>query len=124
MKNCNQCGKCCINYSNGGLSATAEEVEFWEIFRPHVYRYVKEGKIWMDPTTGVQLTRCPWLVKSDDNKYICEIYFDRPDDCKQYPVLISQMIQDECEMLEEKDIKDSKRAQKNLDKIMIDSRSP
>ncbi|HCX26778.1 MAG TPA: zinc/iron-chelating domain-containing protein, partial [Cellvibrionales bacterium] len=24
MKECNQCGKCCIHYSDGGLSATQD----------------------------------------------------------------------------------------------------
>lgn len=124
MRNCNQCGKCCINYSDGGLSATKEEVEYWEIFRPEIYRFVSAGKIWMDPATGKQLSLCPWLEKSSDNKYSCKIYHDRPEDCKQYPVTISQMVQDECEMLELKDRKDLKQAKITLDKIMFGSRSP
>ncbi|HHJ18661.1 MAG TPA: YkgJ family cysteine cluster protein, partial [Gammaproteobacteria bacterium] len=28
MKECNQCGKCCIKYSDGGLSASSSEIEF------------------------------------------------------------------------------------------------
>lgn len=124
MRNCNQCGKCCINYSDGGLSATKDEIEFWEIFRPEIYRFVQAGKIWMDPATGKQLSLCPWLKKSLDNKYNCEIYHDRPEDCKQYPITVSQMVQDECEMLESKDLKDAKRAQVTLDKLMFASRTP
>lgn len=125
MKECNQCGKCCTNYSDGGLSASASEIEFWEIHRPDIYRYVSDGKIWMSPDTGRQLTRCPWLKKlPDQNKYICDIYFDRPDDCKYYPVTIEQMVEDECEMLEAQDMDRPKQAQKNLDQIMIDSRPP
>lgn len=123
MRNCNQCGKCCINYSDGGLSATKDEVEFWEIFRPEIYRFVQAGKIWMDPVTGKQLSLCPWLKKSSDNKYNCKIYHDRPEDCKQYPITVSQMVKDECEMLESKDLKDAKRAQVTLDKIMFGSRT-
>ncbi|MGK0250563.1 MAG: Fe-S-cluster containining protein [Oleispira sp.] len=123
MKECNQCGKCCINYSDGGLSATADEIEFWEIFRPHISKYVSGGKIWMDPTTGKQISRCPWLEKlPDQEKYTCNIYHDRPDDCKHYPVTIPQMINDECEMLELKDLSQPKLAQRTLDKLMIDSR--
>ena len=123
MKECNQCGKCCVNYSDGGLSATTGEIESWELYRPDIYRYVNDGKIWMDPDTGVQLKRCPWLKKvTGQNKYTCDIYFDRPDDCKYYPVTIEQMINDECEMLETQDLEKPKQAQKTLDKLMADSR--
>lgn len=123
MKNCNQCGKCCINYSDGGLSATKSEIEFWEIFRPEIFDYVRDGNIWMDPQSGKQLQRCPWLRKvDDDEKYTCDIYFDRPDDCKHYPITIDQMIKDDCEMLEPRDLLQTKKAQNSLDKIMLDSR--
>ncbi len=123
MKECNQCGKCCINYSNGGLSASASEIESWENTRPDISRYVKDGKIWMDPDTGNQLELCPWLRKlTNENKYTCDIYYDRPDDCKFYPVTIEDMIKDECEMLEARDLKDPMQAQKTLDELMSDSR--
>ncbi len=58
MKECNQCGKCCIKYSNGGLS------------------------------------------------------------------VVEEMMIDEYEMLEEKDLSNPIQAQKALDKIMEDSRTP
>ena len=125
MKECNQCGKCCINYSNGGLSASASEIESWENSRPDIVRYVNEGKIWVDPNTGKQLELCPWLNKlPNENKYTCDIYYDRPDDCKYYPVSIGDMIKDECEMLEKRDLKNPKQAQKTLDKLMAESRPP
>lgn len=123
MKPCNQCGKCCINYSDGGLSATKDEIQYWEIFRPLISEYVSKGNIWMDPKTGEQLKRCPWLAKlPQEDKYSCSIYHDRPDDCKQYPVTISQMIYDECEMLEIKDLSKPKLAQSALDKLMSNNR--
>ena len=123
MKECNQCGKCCIKYSNGGLSASAEEIELWDIFKPNIYKYVLNGKIWFDPDTGNPIEICPWLRKATDkNIYTCDIYYDRPEDCKLYPVTIEQMIQDECEMLEKRDLNKPKYAQKILDKIMVDSR--
>jgi len=125
MKECTQCGKCCINYSNGGLSATESEIKLWDLFRPDIYHYVNNGKIWMDPNTGAQLERCPWLRKEPNKElYTCDIYFDRPEDCKYYPVTIEQMINDECEMLEERDLKNQKQTQKTLDKIMANSRPP
>jgi len=125
MKECNQCGKCCIKYSDGGLSATKNEIEFWDQFRPDIYRYVNNGKIWISPDTGKQIDVCPWLEKVPHvNKYICNIYNHRPEDCKYYPVTIEQMIKDECEMLEPSDLKHPKLAQKKLDKLMADSRPP
>ena len=77
----------------------------------------------MDPVTGMQLELCPWLQKAPDrNVFTCDIYYDRPDDCRSYPVAIEQMINDECEMLEAKDLVDPKSAQKALDVLMKDSR--
>ena len=79
----------------------------------------------MDPENGEQLKICPWLRKlPDQDKYTCEIYHDRPDDCKHYPVTIEQMVKDECEMLEAKDLAKPKQAQKTLDLLMVDSRPP
>ncbi|VAW71686.1 hypothetical protein MNBD_GAMMA12-10 [hydrothermal vent metagenome] len=123
MKNCNQCGKCCIKYSHGGLSASSTEIELWDKFRPAIYRYVKEGQIWVNPDTGEELELCPWLRKEPDNNvYTCDIYHDRPEDCRFYPVTIEQMIVDECEMLSVHDLKNPSLAQRTLDKLMIDSR--
>jgi Fe-S-cluster containining protein len=123
MKECNQCGKCCTNYGNGGLSASKDEIDFWRIFRPDIHRYVSNGNIWIDPDTGEQIEVCPWLRKlPDQDKYACDIYHDRPDDCKHYPVTIDQMVKDECEMLEANDLTNPKQAQKKLDLLMADSR--
>lgn len=125
MKKCNQCGKCCTKYSDGGLSASESEISFWDVFRPEIYNYVSDGNIWMDPSTGNQLELCPWLRKRPvHNIYTCDIYYDRPDDCKHYPVTIEQMIEDGCEMIEERDLAKPKQAQKVLDKLMMDSRPP
>jgi len=77
----------------------------------------------MHPDTGEQIKLCPWLRKLPNQiGYICDIYYDRPDDCKYYPVTIEQMIEDECEMLEVQDMANPKQAQKTLDKLMADSR--
>ena len=114
-----------MKYSSGGLSASASEIELWANFRPDIYSYVSDGKIWMSPDTGKPLELCPWLRKlPNQSKYICDIYDDRPDDCKYYPVTIDQMVEDECEMLEAQDLANPKQAQKTLDKLMADSRPP
>lgn len=125
MKNCNSCGKCCETAGNGGLSATAEEIDYWETYRPDIAKYVDGPRIWVNPETGEYFARCPFLHKSPDGKKtFCEIYEDRPEDCRHYPVDIEQMIEDECEMLEPGDLKNLRRAQRKLDEIMIDSRPP
>jgi len=121
MKECNSCGKCCIKYSNGQLAASKDEIEYWDIFRPDIAEYVSNSKIWVNPKNNKIIERCPWLVKSSNsNQYLCKIYNDRPEDCKSYPSNISEMIRDECEMLEDNDLKNPNQAQKELDFIMSD----
>lgn len=126
MKTCNSCGKCCIKYSDGALSASEAEIELWEVFNPDIAQYVRDGEIWADPSSGKLLELCPFLRKTTDvksvAKYTCDIYFDRPDDCKYYPSNVREMISDECEMIEKSDLLDLKKAQTKLDVIMIDSR--
>ena len=125
MKNCNSCGKCCETAGDGGLSASREEIDWWETHRPEIARYVQDGKIWVDPKTGAYFARCPWLRHVPaEKKYTCDIYFDRPEDCRHYPVDIAQMVRDDCEMLERRDLDDLKRAQQKLDEMMSDSRPP
>ena len=119
MKACNQCGKCCTRYGNGGLSVTADEIQSWDIFKPDLYRYVRNGEIWMHPETGEWLEKLP-----NEEKYGCKIYYDRPNDCRYYPVTIEQMRSDDCEMLELRDLQNPKHAQTALDKLMADSRPP
>lgn len=126
MKDCNSCGKCCIKYSNGALSASQQEIELWEVFNPDIAAYVNKGEIWADPKSGKLLEICPFLrqetaITSTNVKYSCDIYFDRPDDCKFYPSNVQEMILDDCEMLEAQDLKDLKKAQAKLDIIMTDS---
>ncbi len=128
MRDCNQCGKCCIKYGGGDLAVTKQEIELWELFNPEIFAYVKGTEIWFDPESGEKLNRCPFLqteAKSDgklNDKYTCSIYLNRPQDCRYYPSTISEMIRDDCEMLEPNDIKNPDAAQRKLDLLMIDSR--
>ncbi|WP_149982855.1 YkgJ family cysteine cluster protein [Pseudoalteromonas rhizosphaerae] len=128
MKECNQCGKCCIKYGGGDLSATQEEIDLWEIFNPEIFEFVKNNQIWYDPQSGVKLSQCPFLEIAPKinplaaNKYTCSIYLDRPEDCRHYPSLITEMVRDECEMIEVIDLDNYKKAQRKLDLLMQDSR--
>ena len=126
MKECNSCSKCCIKYSNGALSASKQEIELWEVFTPAIAEYVHNGEIWADPKSGKLLELCPFLRLAESNKtsqvkYSCDIYFDRPDDCKYYPSNVQEMILDGCEMIEASDLHDLKKAQAKLELIMTDS---
>lgn len=84
----------------------------------------------MDPLSGEQLSRCPWLevlAESPDSgavTYGCRIYHDRPQDCRHYPVSIADMVRDGCEMIETGDIESPNKAQIALDELMADSRPP
>lgn len=99
MKDCNSCGKCCIKYSNGALSASKQEIELWEVFNPNITQFVNKGEIWADPKTGKLLELCPFLRQQKSGaSYTCDIYFDRPDDCKYYPSNVQEMILDGCEI--------------------------
>ena len=115
MKACNSCGKCCIKYSNGDLSASEQDLALWESLRPEIYRYVRDGKIWMNPATGEQIELCPWLRRAPDQlQFSCAIYFDRPEDCRVYPATVADMVKDDCEMLEPRDLTDLPRAESEL----------
>ena len=61
MKDCNQCGKCCIKYGGGDLSATKEEIDLWEVFNPEIFKFVKNNEIWFDPKSDLSLKSCPFL---------------------------------------------------------------
>jgi len=129
MKDCNQCGKCCIKYGGGDLSATQEEIDLWELFNPEIFKFVGNNEIWCDPVTGLKLQSCPFLELDPKenplsaNKYSCSIYLDKPEDCRLYPSLISEMARDECEMIEAVDLVSPQKAQLRLDEMMKDSRS-
>lgn len=119
MKACNACGKCCVKYSNGQLSASREDIDLWESFRPDISEYVVDGQIWFEPSTQKLIELCPWLKKDpNSNRYLCDIYLDRPEDCRTYPATISDMLKDDCEMLEPSDLRNLKQAQETLNKIM------
>ncbi|WP_028468726.1 YkgJ family cysteine cluster protein [Neptunomonas japonica] len=128
MKDCNQCGKCCIKYGDGDIATNKAEIEQWELFNPDIFAFVKNNEIWFDPESGEQLTRCPFLElvpktgPLSPDKYTCSIYLNRPEDCRHYPSLIDEMVRDECEMIEAIDLKNPKRAQNKLDFLMKDSR--
>jgi Fe-S-cluster containining protein len=133
LKACTQCGRCCLLYADGGLSATEQEIAAWQAHQPDIARYVQGGEIWMDPESGERLTACPFLLSTTEpsaagaagkRRYSCAIYDHRPADCRYYPVNIAEMQRDGCEMLELRDLDQPRAAQRKLDEMMADSRPP
>ena len=117
MRDCTGCGNCCENWGADGLSATADEIAWWEDYRPDIAAYVSDdGEIWVEPVTGRKVMRCPWLTPSPDGRRkLCAIYPFRPGDCRLYPSNLVEMQRDRCEMLEARDLDNPARAQQQLD---------
>jgi len=104
------------------LAASADDLRLWSSFRHDIADYVHKGKIWYQPDSRQLIELCPWLRKdSNSGRYLCDIYLDRPEDCRTYPATLADMINDDCEMLEPSDLLDLSQAQKQLDRMNIES---
>ena len=128
MQNCNSCGKCCVKYSNGDLSASDQDIDMCELFKPDIAAYVKKGLIWLSAQSGKQLSLLRFLQETNNtgktaqSVYTSSSYFDLPEDWRFYPVTVKPVINDECEMLQQGDLLNPKQAQKDLDHLLSDSR--
>jgi len=122
VKDCNACGKCCVKYGGHGLSISQSEINDWDEAAPELLDYIQKNEIWFDPKTKQPFDQCPWLIPGPTpNVFHCKIYHNRPDDCRYYPSSLEEMIRDDCEMVEAKDLKNPKKAQQDLELIMKDS---
>lgn len=95
---CKQCGHCCLNLSGAiEVCATEEDIRRWEENdRSDILEWVdviylggedRVNDIWINPRTGEDATRCPWLRKlPGKDKYICRIQDMKPDHCRKYPL--------------------------------------
>jgi Fe-S-cluster containining protein len=93
---CRQCGHCCINVS-GAFSACATDADMkrWEAAgRDDILAWVdpiavgdeRVYDIWINPKTGEDVQRCPWLRKiRGTERYVCRIHDLKPDHCRKYP---------------------------------------
>ena len=80
---CKQCGHCCLNLRDAFCTCAIEEdVRQWEEHgREDVLAWVDPVSvgdeilaydIWINPATGDDVARCPWLRKlPGKNKYTC-----------------------------------------------------
>jgi len=94
---CKQCGNCCLNLWDAYQSSVDQsDIDMWkENLREDILEWVDpidcgEGAvvydIWINPRTGEDVIRCPWLRKlPEKNKYICRIHEVKPKVCREYP---------------------------------------
>lgn len=91
---CQQCGKCCIEFVSG-FSATENDIIRWrQEKRDDILEYVyfmdeneTYGDLFFNPRTGEEIyTRCPFLRKiRNKNQYVCRIHETKPEVCRNYP---------------------------------------
>jgi Fe-S-cluster containining protein len=103
MRECTRCGKCCEIYGDALGCVTDVDLDLWAE-RPDILRWVGGGDLWVNPVTHEEACGCPWLSKQPNRRGSCRIYEHRPEICREYPVNVTQMIDDGCEMLEPGDL--------------------
>jgi Fe-S-cluster containining protein len=94
---CIRCGNCCLNlYDAFYTCATKDDVAMWQNEgREDILEWVDPihiggdqyvFDIWINPQTGEDVQRCPWLRKlPNKEKHICRIHDVKPEHCKAYP---------------------------------------
>ena len=94
---CKQCGNCCLNLTDAySTSPEDDDIRLWEKEgRYDILEWVlfiplgpdhAVADIWVNPGTGNEAERCPWLRKLPrKNKYICRIHDVKPKHCREYP---------------------------------------
>ncbi len=95
--NCRTCGQCClqlVDAYNGCVSDA--DLSRWEsLGRSDLLNWVNTIDLgpgnqlhtaWIDPQTGEDVERCPWLLDRIDRQgYLCGIDSIKPDHCRAYP---------------------------------------
>lgn len=95
--NCHCCGHCClmlIDAYNGCVSD--DDLQRWKLQgREDILAWIVTLDLgpgnqlhtaWVDPETGEDVERCPWLLDMLNNKgYLCGIESIKPDHCRAYP---------------------------------------
>jgi len=94
---CKQCGNCCLNLTDAyQCSVDQSDIDMWkENLRDDILEWVDPidcgggavvYDIWINPKTGGDVIRCPWLRKiPKKDQYICRIHEVKPRVCREYP---------------------------------------
>jgi len=83
---CTGCGSCCEEFG-ATLAAEADDLARWqrEGRQDLLARVGGGGALWVDPETGEDLTRCPFLEHTPEGASRCAIHPTKPDMCRAYP---------------------------------------
>lgn len=94
---CIQCGHCCLALFDAYCTTVdIEDIHRWKNEgRCDILRWVVNfefdgedafGDLWINPNTGEEANRCPWLRKLPlKDKYKCRIHDTKPAHCRNYP---------------------------------------
>ncbi|HAD05473.1 MAG TPA: hypothetical protein DCF93_12935 [Desulfuromonas sp.] len=95
--NCRRCGHCCLNLVDAyrGCVSDADLARWRAAGRDDLLARVETLQLgpgnvlhlaWLDPDTGEEVERCPWLRELPDGAgYGCGIEAIKPDHCRAYP---------------------------------------
>ncbi len=95
--NCHCCGHCCLTLIDAynGCITDADIARWKQAGREDLLDWVETLELapgnrlhtaWVDPETGEDVERCPWLLDMIDHKgYLCGIDSIKPDHCRMYP---------------------------------------
>jgi hypothetical protein len=94
---CRCCGHCCLNLVDAynGCVSDADLKRWEQLGRSDITDRVETLSLgpgnnlhtaWIDPETGDDVDRCPWLLDMLGQKgYLCGIEEIKPDHCRAYP---------------------------------------
>lgn len=94
---CRCCGHCCLTLVDAynGCVSDADLQRWREQGRSDLLAWVRTLDLgpgnqlhlaWIDPATGEDVERCPWLLdRLDRQGYLCAIEDTKPDHCRDYP---------------------------------------
>jgi len=94
---CRCCGHCCLNLPDAFNGCVSEaDVQRWgQHDRGDILSRIEAIDLgpgnrlyvaWLDPDTGDDVERCPWLLdRVDRHGYLCGIEEIKPDHCRAYP---------------------------------------
>ena len=94
---CRCCGHCCLTLIDAfnGCVSDADLARWQAAGRQDLIAWVQtltlgpENKLhmaWIDPDTGEDVERCPWLLDDLEQKtHLCGIDAIKPDHCRAYP---------------------------------------
>ncbi len=95
--NCRGCGHCCLNLVDAynGCVSDADLQRWRQLGRDDLTAWISTLELgpdnrlhlaWVDPHSGDDVERCPWLLERLDRRgYLCGIDAIKPDHCRAYP---------------------------------------